>query len=256
MLALVGIGLESKDISVRALEFLKSCDIIMLESYTSIASMESIDFIERETGKELVRTRRADFEDRLKSTVAMAKDKRLAILAIGDPLMATTHHIILDEAAKQGIETTVFHAPSIFSAGIGESGLDIYKFGPTATIPYWSERYKPTSFMDVIAKNLLNGQHTLVLLDINQPLGKPMDIAEACETAAAAAMQSGHSDIMAMRVLVLADVGRSGQEIVRSMFSEIKSLSESLKGKTISIIVPAKLNFAEEESIKRFKASA
>ena len=251
---MVGIGLESKDISIRALEFLKSCDIIMLESYTSIASQESIDFIATATGKELVKTRRADFEDKLKSTVAMAKERKLAILVIGDPLVATTHHIILDEAEEQGIKTVVFHAPSIFSAGIGESGLDIYKFGPTTTIPYWSEKYKPTSFMDVIAKNVQNGQHTMVLLDINQSLCKPMDITEACETAAAAAKQSGHLDIMAMRVLVLADVGRHGQEIVSSRFSEIKSLSASLKGKTISIVVPSKLNFAEEESIKRFKS--
>ena len=38
-----------------------------------------------------------------------------------------------------GVKLSIAYLP----AAIGESGLDIYKFGPTATIPRISERYKP-----------------------------------------------------------------------------------------------------------------
>ncbi len=251
MLALIGLGLGPKDISAGALEFIRSADEILLESYTSIPDPGAIAFIVSQTGAEPVRTLRSDFEDNLKTTVARAKSCRLAILVIGDPLVATTHHIILDEARKQDVGTAVFHSSSIFSAGIGESGLDIYRFGPTTTVPFWSEKYRPTSFIDTIARNLSNSQHTLVLLDIDQKNGMPMSISYAAQTLSAADVS--HAIAGSSPVIVLADIGRASQCIISTKFTALQDLSKRLEGKTMALIFPAKLNFAEEEAVGRFE---
>ncbi len=253
MLALIGIGLDTKDISAKALEFLKSADIVIMDNYTSVAEKGATEFIAKATGKELVKKPRSAFEDDIKETVAQARSKTLAILVIGDPLVATTHHIILDEAHRQGIKTKVFHAPSIFSAAIGESGLDIYRFGPTTTIPFWSEKYKPISFIDVIAKNLFNSEHTLVLLDIDQKNSEPMSLGNAAETIAKA--DKKHVIKQEKKFIVLANIGREDQGIYYCEFSGLRALAARTEGKILSLIVPAELNFAEEDAVKRFAAT-
>ena len=250
MLALIGVGLDTKDISVKALEFVKEASIVYVDRYTSVMAQQGIDFIEKESGKEITVVTRSDLEEKVKLTIKPSKDTDIAILVIGDPLIATTHHIILDEAIKQGIKTKVFHSASIFSAGIGESGLDIYKFGPTTTVPFWSEHYKPTSFIDVLAKNLSNSEHTLMLLDIDQIKGSPMSIKQAAEI-----MNNSNTKRIldpSKKVIILADIGREGQTVSYVEFSRIESLSGRLEGKTLSIIVPAELNFAEEEAVMKF----
>ena len=251
MLALVGIGLDAKDISIKALEFLKNAQIVYADTYTSITGSESLKYISDATGKEIIPISRSHMEEKLADTIKDASRLDVAILVIGDPLVATTHHIILDEAASRGIETRVFHSSSIFSAGIGESGLDIYKFGPTTTIPFWSEHYKPTSFMDVIARNLANKEHTLVLFDLNSPTGTaPMSIEQAKQIINMADKEG----ILApeKKVLILADIGRASQSIKYIEFSKIPSLARDLSGRMLSMIVPSQMSFAEEESVKRF----
>ncbi len=251
MLALVGIGLDAKDISVKALEFLKNAQVIYADTYTSITSSESLKYIREDTGKEIIPISRSHMEERLGDTIKDASRFDIAILVIGDPLVATTHHIILEEAARRGIESRVFHSSSIFSAGIGESGLDIYKFGPTTTVPFWSEHYKPTSFIDVIAKNLSNGEHTLVLFDLNQPTGTaPMSIEQATHIINMA--DRGGVLGPEKKVLILADIGRASQSIKYIEFSRVPGLAGDLSGRILSMIVPSQMSFAEEESVKRF----
>lgn len=252
MLALIGMGLDAKDISVKALEFIKTSDAVLVDRFTSVISQESINFIELESGKKIRQVTRSDLEEKVRYTIAPAKDSDMAILVVGDPLVATTHHIILDEAHRHGISTIVFHASSIFSAGIGESGLDIYKFGPTTTVPFWSERYKPTSFIDVISKNLSNKEHTLLLLDIEPSKVAQMKIGQAVEIISSA----DKNKILAQnKVIVLADVGRSSQMIFYTEFSKLMQLSAVLEGKILSLIIPAELNFAEEDAIKKFPST-
>ena len=42
----------------------------------------------------------------------------------------------------------------------------MYEFGEIVSVPYFTEKWRPDSFYDKIAKNRANGLHTLVLLDI------------------------------------------------------------------------------------------
>ncbi|NWH54886.1 DPH5 synthase, partial [Fregata magnificens] len=44
--------------------------------------------------------------------------------------------------------------------------LQLYNFGETVSIVFWTDTWKPESFFDKIEKNRQNGMHTLCLLDI------------------------------------------------------------------------------------------
>ncbi len=252
MLLLIGLGLGTKDLSVLALDEIRKADELLIETYTAPLPIDYIEFIEKQAGKKPTPLKRKDLEEDLNGTVARAKDKNVVVLVPGDPLIATTHSIILNEAKKQGVKCRVIHAPSVFSMAIGESGLDVYKFGPTVTLPFWSERYKPRSFLDSIGKNLGNGQHTLVLLDIDQKSGSPMKITEAKRILEDAMANSQGPPITGeSEIIVMANLGRGDEAIRKSSVRDLGELSKTLEGKVLSLIVPGPLSFAEKENLKR-----
>lgn len=49
---------------------------------------------------------------------------------------------------------------------IGETGLQVYLFGPSVSICFFTENWKPTSFLTKFFENYKRNQHTLLLLDI------------------------------------------------------------------------------------------
>lgn len=252
MLYIIGLGLDKGDISSKGLEAICKADTVFWEEYTLPLSQDYIRYIESRTGKKCVKLKRTDLEDGIKSLLKPAQDHTMAILVPGDPLIATTHHLVLETAQKMGIKAEVYHAPSIFSAGIAESGLDIYKFGPTTTIPFWSEKYKPTSFLDVIKKNLENKEHTLVLLDVNSVKNKTMSAEEAIETIRKAGVQKGKDLFSGRKVLFLFDIGCKGRVILYLDMtnSKTKELLRKHEGKRTALIVPAEMSFAEQEIVE------
>ncbi len=159
MLYLIGLGLwDEKDISLRGLEIVKKCDNVFIEKYTSFwgGNLENLGIKAEEVLRE-------DLENNVDKFLENTKDKNVALLVPGDPLIATTHNSILLEAKKKEIKTEVIHSSSIFSA-IGETGLQIYKFGKIATIPF----YYSESPYRILEENLKQEAHTLFLLDITK----------------------------------------------------------------------------------------
>jgi diphthine synthase len=257
MLLLVGLGLETKDLSVRALEEIKKAKEIFIEEYTSFLPKGYLTFLQKETKKTLNVINRQDLEERISMMVKKAKNAKIAILIPGDPLIATTHSIILNEAEKQGIDCLVLHSSSILSVAIGESGLDAYKFGPVVTIPFWFANYKPTSFLDALGRNMKNNEHTLLLLDIDQKNRRPMKIEEAAEILRNAEFATRAGCISDdLKIIVLADAGKKTQEIKYIRFGGLtKKIKEELDGKVLSIIIPANLSFAEKSNLDRASRS-
>lgn len=51
-------------------------------------------------------------------------------------------------------------------SGIGCTGLQLYNFGQTVSMVFFTETWKPSSFYDRVKENVQMGLHTLVLLDI------------------------------------------------------------------------------------------
>lgn len=121
MLLLIGLGLGSRDVSVRAMEEIRKPGLIFLETYTSFIAKDYLAFLRREAGGRIAEMGRQDLEDRVNETVAAAKKGRVVILVPGDPLIATTHSIVLNEAKRQGVKCEVIHSVSVFSVAIGRA---------------------------------------------------------------------------------------------------------------------------------------
>lgn len=68
-------------------------------------------------------------------------------------------------ARNLNIPTHIIHNASIMNA-IGATGLQLYNFGQTVSLPFFTETWKPESWYDKIKENVDLSLHTLVLLDI------------------------------------------------------------------------------------------
>ncbi|NXX92862.1 DPH5 synthase, partial [Centropus bengalensis] len=165
MLYLVGLGLgDAKDITVKGLEVVRQCHKVYLEAYTSILTVGK-EALEEFYGKELILADRETVEQEAGSILEEADVCDVAFLVVGDPFGATTHSDLVLRAVKLGIPYKVIHNASIMNA-VGCCGLQLYNFGETVSIVFWTDTWKPESFFDKIKKNRQNGMHTLCLLDI------------------------------------------------------------------------------------------
>ena len=83
------------------------------------------------------------------------QDDTVAFLVVGDPFGATTHADLMIRARELGIKTKTIHNASIMNA-IGCCGLQLYSFGETVSIPFWTEDWQPDSFFDKIQVNFIS----------------------------------------------------------------------------------------------------
>ena len=109
MLYLIGLGLDKKDVSLKALETLKECDKAYLENYTNIF-LYSVKDLEKVLGVKVLLADRKTVEER-KEIIEEAKKKKIAVLVSGDPLAATTHADLFLRARKEKVKVEVIHAP-------------------------------------------------------------------------------------------------------------------------------------------------
>ncbi|QKX61774.1 uncharacterized protein TRUGW13939_08930 [Talaromyces rugulosus] len=165
MLYLVGLGLaDEKDITVRGLEVVKSASRVYLEAYTSILLVDK-EKLEAFYGRPVIVADRELVETGSDDILEGAKDVDVAFLVVGDPFGATTHTDLVLRARELGIQTKSIPNASIMSA-IGCTGLQLYNFGQTVSMVFFTENWKPSSYYDRVKENTSLGLHTLVLLDI------------------------------------------------------------------------------------------
>ncbi|EMP33197.1 Diphthine synthase [Chelonia mydas] len=163
MLYLIGLGLgDAKDITVKGLEVVKHCRRVYLEAYTSVLTVGK-EALEEFYGRELILADRETVEQEADNILKDADLCDVAFLVVGDPFGATTHSDLVLRAVKLGISYRVIHNASIMNA-VGCCGLQLYNFGETVSVVFWTDTWKPESFFDKIQKNKQNGMHTLCLL--------------------------------------------------------------------------------------------
>ncbi|KAM2020594.1 hypothetical protein ACFX16_042715 [Malus domestica] len=63
------------------------------------------------------------------------------------------------------IDVKVVHNASVMNV-VGACGLQLYHYGETVSIPFFTETWRPDSFYEKIQKNRALGLHSLCLLDI------------------------------------------------------------------------------------------
>ncbi len=174
MLYLIGLGLnDENDLTLKAVEIAKKCECF-IELYTSIwkGSLENLKEIIK---KDINVLNRKDLEENLELFIEKAKNNDIALFVPGDPLAATTHIDIVFEARRKKVPVKIIHNASIFSA-IGETGLQIYKFGKTATIPLSGKMKNVKNTVSINKKRRL---HTLLLLDIDHENKIFMNVSDA-----------------------------------------------------------------------------
>ncbi|GAA5923341.1 diphthine synthase [Sporobolomyces koalae] len=165
MLYLIGLGLsDEKDVTVRGLEAIKQSERVYLEAYTSILGVGK-DRLESFYGKEIIVADRDMVETESDAILKDADSVDVAFLVVGDPFGATTHSDLLLRADALKIPYTVIHNASVMNA-CGAVGLALYNFGQTVSIPFFTDNWRPDSWLARIEDNFKLGLHTLCLLDI------------------------------------------------------------------------------------------
>lgn len=239
MLYLIGLGLNSKGISVEGLEIVKRCKKIYLENYT-VDFPYSVGELGEVLGKDIISLDRGKVEGL--EFIDFAKKSDVALLVYGSPLMATTHITILDECANSGIKTRVIHAGSILD-GIGETGLQLYKFGKIASMPAWKKSFTPDSFMEIVKDNQRAKAHSLILIDIG------LDFEDALEQLE---KSSEKYEIKLKRLVVCQSLGTKRQKILYREMNELREFTGVKK--PYCIIIPSgDLHFTEKEYLERFE---
>ncbi|KAJ4963375.1 hypothetical protein NE237_023314 [Protea cynaroides] len=170
MLYIIGLGLgDERDITLRGLEAVKKCDTLYMEAYTSLLSFglssDGLSTLEKLYGRPVILADREMVEERADDILAEAGRSNVAFLVVGDPFGATTHSDLVVRAKKLGVEVEIIHNASIINA-IGVCGLQLYRYGETVSIPFFTETWRPDSFYEKIQRNRVLGLHTLCLLDI------------------------------------------------------------------------------------------
>jgi diphthine synthase len=165
------------------------------------------------------------------SIISEAKEKDISLLIYGDVLAATTHLQLIQACKDNEVEVGVYHNASVMTS-IAETGLSLYKFGKTASMPSWKEHTnKPTSFMNYIKQNKSIGAHTLLLIDIGLELEDALEqLKEASEK----------EQVEIERLILCSALGTKEQKIY------VDKLPEEVK-KPYCLIVPGDLDHIEEE---------
>lgn len=170
MLYLIGLGLgDEKDITLRGLEAVNKCEKVYMEAYTSLLSFglstDGLSTLEKLYGKPITVADREMVEEKVDSVLSEATSFDVAFLVVGDPFGATTHTDLVVRAKELGVEVKVIHNASVMNA-VGICGLQLYRYGETISIPFFTDTWKPDSFYEKIQRNRELGLHTLCLLDI------------------------------------------------------------------------------------------
>lgn len=247
-LYIIGIGLSTeKDVSVKGLEIIRKCDKIYLENYTSLLQC-SIQDLEKLYGKKITLADRTLTEQKEEQIVEEAKKKEVAFLVVGDPFSATTHIELFKSAREKNVPVKVVHNASILTAA-GITGLQLYKFGRTASIPFMEEHPDLETPYNVLKENQKQGLHTLFLLDLKPEQNKFMAVNEALEILEKIEERKKENLIKKDTLVVgCARLGSDGYVIKAGPLEKIK---KSDFGKPPhSVIIPGKIHFMEEEVLK------
>ena len=247
MLNLIGIGLKPKQITLEALDVLKECDRVYLESYTSQYSSGKKEDLEDLIGKAVTELGRKEVEEEFGKILEEAKTKNIALCIYGNPLNATTHVQVLLDAQKHQVKTKIIPGISVFEFA-AFTGLERYKFGKTTSIVFYEDEYEPESFYDAILENQQLGLHTLCLLDIKKDEGKLMTVNHAISLLERIEEKREEDALMDSIVIGISGAGSEAQQIKAGTTEQVKHFRFTEFPQTL--IVCGKLNEKEIEGLK------
>ena len=242
----MGLGLGPKGVSLEGVEELKSADVAYLEYYTSPHEPSLLKELETVVGKRLTIVDRSFVEDGSK-ILEEASTKKVAIAVQGDPMIATTHGELRARAARAGVETRIVHGATIASAAASESGLHYYKFSKTVTVTRETVG-KLTQVYHTLHQNLLEGAHTLLLLEYDVDSGEGVSPADAIAGLLLAEGNFKRGVVGdATFAIVISRLGRADRSLAAG---DLAGLARRDYGQPPhSVIIPGRLHFTETEAL-------
>ena len=166
MLWFIGLGVSGPDSIPKEVEKnIQKADLVYLESFTSPIYKEHEEGIKNLVNGNFKIAKRWLVEDG-QEILKAAKNSSVVLLSYGDPYIATTHIELRTRAKLENIETKTAHSASAITSMVGEVGLQFYKVGRIVTI--MSEKKSITTPYKIIFKNLIEGIHSVILLEYNQ----------------------------------------------------------------------------------------
>lgn len=232
--------------TLEGVEEMKGSDVVYLEYYTTPHEPQLLKQVQRATGKSLTIVDREFVEDGSK-ILADAGGSRVALAVLGDPMIATTHNELRTRAIKRGIETRVVHSATIASAAASASGLHSYKFSRTVTVTREAVG-KLSQAYQILHENLLEGAHTLLLLEYDTQSGEGVSPADAM-AGLLLAEASFKREVLRedTYALVLSRLGREDASLLAGSLAELSK--KGVGEPPHCLIIPGRLHFTEAEAI-------
>lgn len=253
-LYLIGLGLsDEKDITLNGQEALQQCKQIYLEGYTSILQT-TLAKLEKQYKKKIVLVGREFVENHSDELLQKAKKENIALLIVGDPLAATTHYDLFLEARKQQISVKIIHNATILSA-VALTGLQLYKFGKTASIPFPRKEVSLEAPYLILKENQSINAHTLFLLDLMPAENKFLTIPQVIKVMLD--IETKKKNKLFNENTICLGCARLGSQDFCIKAGTAKELLEQDFGRPpYCLIVPSKkLHFLEEEAIESWKVN-
>ncbi|MFZ3356613.1 MAG: diphthine synthase [Thermoplasmata archaeon] len=248
----MGAGLgDDQDLSRRALNELKGCDLVFAETYTAILAEGSIARLSREIGRPIQVLARLEVEGEQVVLEALAAHPKVALLVVGDPFAATTHVALRLAAERAGHTWRYLPNASILTAAASFLGLIHYRFGRTVSLPFPSPGFAPRSPLDVMGQNRSQNLHTLVLLDL-RPDEASFLTAEVALKLIEAQDPEGTVLPLGARIAVVARVGSASAQ---GWVGTRRSLQRVDFGSPLHalVVLAAELHFEEVAALQRYE---
>lgn len=249
MLWFIGLGISGfKSIPNESLDILSKADIVYLEQFTSPIKKADLIKIKKATKGEFKPVKRWLVEDG-NEILEDAKRKKVVLLTYGDPYIATTHIELRTRAIQEKIKTYSIHASSSLTSMIGECGLHFYKVGRIATI--MSEMKSLTTPYYVIYKNIIEGNHTVLLLEYNQDKDFFLEPNDALKGLIETEKGQKRNVISTSTYVIVASrIGFKDQTIISGKISSLKKKDFGKPPHTV--IIPGRMHFTESDALKMF----
>ena len=245
-LSFVGLGLGAKGITLEGVEEMIGADVIYLEYYTTPHEPQLLKQVQVATGKSFTIVDRQFVEDGNR-ILSEAEGKKVVLAVLGDPMIATTHNELRVRAIKRGTETRLIHSTTIASAAASASGLHSYKFSRTVTVTREAVG-KLTQAYQILHENLLEGAHTLLLLEYDVQSGQGVSPADAIAGLLLAEANFKRGVVgEGTFAIMLSRLGREDAALAAGSLAELSKVEAG--SPPHCLIITGKLHFTEVEAI-------
>ena len=246
MLWFVGLGISgTRSIPIEVVKIIQKADFVYLESFTSPIYKQQEEEIKNIVSGSFKIAKRWLVEDG-QEILKASKSSTVVLLSYGDPYIATTHIELRTRAKLEKIETNTIHSASAITSMIGEAGLQFYKVGRIITI--MNEKKSVITPYTYIFKNLIQGLHSVILLEYNQDENYFLDPKDAISSLMDVEKEQKRNVVNNDTFAIVASrIGFKTQKITSGKFSNL--LKVDFGEPPHSIIITGKLHFTESDAI-------